>query len=155
MVEETKSKDIDVNSPIRLLEIAIALGAEVLAPVGSHFFELIIFDNSYSYDKTYSTSIFQTKKSCETALVNWIVREWTESERTPWREVATALSSSRLQEEMRLIRESDDPFEAYLATHTDSEIIDWYFAQSIDTYEINRKRIYEEEKPFLGFKRKQ
>ena len=65
------------------------------------------------------------------------------------------MSTSRLQEEMRLIRESDDPFEAYLATHTDSEIIDWYFAQSSDTYEINRKRIYEEEKPFLGFKRKQ
>lgn len=155
MIKETRLEDIDVKNPIRLLEIATALGAEIPIPLGCHFYELIIFDGSHSEDNAYRTSKFQTKKACETDLVNWILEEWTEGGRTPWREVATALSPSRLQEEMRLVRESDDPFRTYIESHTDSEIIDWYFTQSSDTYEINRMMVYREEEPFLGLKRKQ
>ena len=141
MSEDTKIERRDTENLLQALTIAIALGAEIPALVGSHFWEVTYFDNSLTEDNVFSIGKFQSKKACETALANWIINEWTETGHTPWKYTANIFSSPQIKEEMARIQNSANPLKAYLSTHTDSEIIDWYFSQVSDKYEINRYTI--------------
>ena len=154
-MDESKINRTDTEDLLQALAVAIVLGAEIPALAGSYFWEVKYFDNSLREDNVFSLGKFQSKKACEFALVNWIINEWTETGSTPWHEVTSMLAPKAQQDKMLAIRSSTNPIKAYLESHTDEEIIDWYFSRTYDRYEIERYTVSSEPEPTLGLARKQ
>lgn len=119
----------DTDSILKSLDVAIALGAEIAAPVGSFFYECQYFDNSSSDD--FCIGRFPSMEAAVTALVAWIIQEWANSDRTPWGEPGE-------DEQLKAIANSDDPEKTYLEIFTEAKIIDAYFEKTYDRYSMEK-----------------
>lgn len=111
------------------IKCAVEFGQEVLAPIGTLCFEAHIYDGDGAMvDFTLGT--YGSEKDAKAAIAKWIIWDWGNSGRNPW-DPDRLISSGDI--------ESFDVAERkYLASHTNEEIIEWFFNQSSDRYDINR-----------------
>jgi len=139
LVEVNASKETTVPeqaiNAVRLFEIAIALGAEIPAPVGSFIWigHVNIEDqDDYRNDYDYDYGVYQSEISAEAGLVGWILEQWEMSLGSPWNEELNDVDDEYLSNE-----------KIYLSENTDKEIIEEYFDGSSNTYEIKVMKIQE------------
>lgn len=159
----SNADNTNVENPLETLQeavnVALALGAKIPPPIGTEFFQLIYINNSERERDIFSLGCYQDLESCTIALVNYIILGLTgDGEETPhpWAEIRNLLAPDEVKEKMLAIRRSENPLKAYLESHTDSEIIKWYFSQSKDSYEVNHSRINKRPDPIVaGITRKQ
>jgi hypothetical protein len=111
------------------LQCAIALGQEITAPVGSICFESHIYDGDGA-DVDFTLGTYGSEKDAKAAIAKWIIWDWGNSGRNPW-DPDRLISYGDIEN-------FDDAERKYLASHTNDEIIDWFFNQSSDRYDINR-----------------
>lgn len=136
---QDKSKEaLEVATLLEPYRAALALGAEIAAPAGSHFFRVRYYDQSdLSKLLDWDIGYYPTKLEAHIALANWIINEWELLGAEPW-------DQEEVLKNKEQILESEDPMGEYIKTYSISHIIDKYFASSDDSYEITKVHI---EKP--------
>lgn len=133
MTMEEVNVEPEVKDAITAIDVAIALGADIAARPGSFFYELRYFDNSDD-SQDFCIGRFQTVKACDTALVGWIVNEWGNSDRTPWKDPGD-------NQQLQVIADSEHPEQSYLEAFTETQVIDAYFKSTYDRYSIEKHYI--------------
>lgn len=130
--DETTAWDLvkveKIEDFIQAVEVAIVLGAKINVLPGMSFYQLTIFPYE---GNPYDLGFYSTEDAAETALANWVIRQWDEMasmDSAPWDDDDSDI-------------ESEERKEKYLKDKTDEEIIDEYFESDQDTYEINYNRI--------------
>ena len=117
---------------LRALEVAIALGAEIPAPVKSFVYlatVAVIDEDDGRNDYTDTIGVYQSEVAAKIGLVGWILDRWSQSERAPWND---DLEFSAADDEYDLGEKN------YLASKTDDEILQDYFSDSPDSYNITK-----------------
>ena len=140
-MELTKVINIDTESTVldgepidalRALEVAIALGAEIPAPVKSFVYLASVKvgdEDRVRDDYKVNLGVSQSYESAKVDIVVWILGRWGQSSYAPWNSVLKLESGDE---------EYDLGEKNYLASKTDAEILKDYFTDSIDSYDITK-----------------
>ena len=138
-MESTKVININTESTVldggttdalRALDVAIALGAEIPAPVKSFVYLASVKvgdEDRVRDDYKVNLGVHQSYESAEVDIVGWILERWSESSKAPWN---SDLEFESGDEEYDLGERN------YLASKTDVEILEDYFTDHYDSYEI-------------------
>ena len=132
-MSEITTKDYSESDVKTLTEpflTALALGAKLPAPSGTHAFRLKYYDGSEIETRDWDIGYYQTEEEAMIGLANWIINEWETVGATPW-------ESEKDLKNKEKIMASNDPMEEYLKTYTFLHIVTHYFSMSSDWYEIN------------------
>ena len=134
---QTVSLDAPAVDALKAVDIAIALGAEIPAPVKSfvHIAKVEIVDeddgrNNYGY----IVGAYQSNEDAEAGLVGWVLERWTDAERAPFYDLWDRNQNEDEDEDL----DYDDLEKIYIREHTDKEILKAYFNAFSDSYEIEK-----------------
>ena len=125
----------DIRNLLEPLEVAIALGGSVEAPVGSTIQLLQVFikdtdDSQYDYNEI--VGIFPTIPAAEAALRNWVLIRWNDRGNAPWQD-----DDEETGGEEYLAKEKE-----FMDKSTDKEIIKEYFGDGdMDDYLIQTFKV--------------
>lgn len=111
------------------VEVAIALGAKINVLPGMSFYQLTFFP----YDgNPYDFGYYSSYSDAEAALANWVINHWDEM---------ASMGSAPWDVEESDVEDDNERKRNYLKDKTNDEIIDEYFHNDEDTYEINYNHI--------------
>ena len=125
----------DIRNLLEPIEVAIALGGSVEAPVGSTIQLLQVFvkdleDSQYDYNDI--IGIFPNIPAAEAALRDWILIRWHDTEAAPWKDDEEEVGGAEY-----LAKEND-----FMKDKTDKEIIKEYFGDGdMDDYLIKVMKV--------------
>lgn len=140
---ELAGETLTLSDALEAIDVAITLGAEIAAPVNSFLYSVHVEirdadDGRNNYVDL--IGVYQSKESAEADLRGWILNRWAHNENAPWSE-----DFDESGEEL-VPGWYEGHEKAFLATHTDIEVIEEYFDDSIDSYGIEKIQV----KPFLA-----
>ena len=122
---------------LRALEVAIALGAEVAAPVKSfvHIVRVEIVDEDDPFNNYgYVVGVYQSVEAAKAGLVGWVLERWGDSGRSPFYD-----SWDNKEDEEDLDYEEAE--KRYVEANSDDEILKAYFDASSDSYDIDKSYV--------------
>lgn len=134
-MDEKNPSTSDIRDLLDPLEVVLALGGIVEAPVGSTAILVTVFVkdlDDIQNDYSHTLGVFQNKVAGEVALRNWILGRWQDTETAPW------------QDDNEYVRgdEYKAKEESYCQSKKDQEIIKDYFdGNKYDEYTIKITKI--------------
>ena len=146
---ETPVDEGTLADALELIRVATTLGMKVPAPVGTVAFyaRLTLVDGAggvYTADQ----GTFGSKAAALRSIANWVLEEWYGSDMGPWLDGPYATDVFYTREGETAEETETRALEEWLAAHTDQEILDTYFGNGEDFYEIVELTI--EATPDLG-----